>query len=144
VYFTKISLDLNGLFRVQALLEVELQINTSDKKETCFSHFQISAIAVSAIEGHSYFPALSFFVYFVEVIFLIVDLVHVGLLCLHYFAFAWCSLIYFCAEQIILVKFFHNTAESSKRINLFGCTEHVTTCMTITHLSFSERAHSKK
>ena len=61
VYFTKISLDLNGLFCVQTMREVELQINTSYKKETCFSHFQISAIAVSAIEGHSYFSALSFF-----------------------------------------------------------------------------------
>ena len=60
VYFTKISLDLNGFFRVQAMREVELQITTSYKKETCFSHFQISAIAVSAIEGHSYFSALSF------------------------------------------------------------------------------------
>jgi len=60
VYFTKISLDLNGLFRVQAMREVELQINTSYKKETCFSDFQISATAVRAIEGHSYFLALSF------------------------------------------------------------------------------------
>jgi len=78
------------------------------------------------------------------VIFRIVDLIHAGLLWLHHIEFAWCSLIYFYAEQIILVKFFHNTAESSKRISLFGCTEHVTTCMLITHLSFSERAHSKK
>jgi len=78
------------------------------------------------------------------VIFLIVDLVHVGLLWLYHIAFAWCSLIYFHAEQIFLVKFFHNTAESLKRINLFGCTKHVTTCMLITHLSFSERVHSKK
>jgi len=60
VYFTKISLDLNGLFRVQAMREAEVQINISYKKETCFSHFQISAIAVSAIKGHSYFSALSF------------------------------------------------------------------------------------
>jgi len=59
-------------------------------------------------------------------------------------AFAWCSLMYFYAEQIILVKFFHNTAELSKCINLFDCTEHVMTCMLITHLSFSERVHSKK
>jgi len=78
------------------------------------------------------------------VIFLIVDLVQAGLLWLHHIAFAWCSLIYFYAEQIILVNFFHNTAESSKRTNLFGCTEHITTCMLITHLSFSERTHSKK
>jgi len=55
-----------------------------------------------------------------------------------------CSLIYFYAEQIILVKVFHNTVESSKRINFFGCVKHATTCMLITHLSFSERAHSKK
>ena len=88
---------------MQAKREVELQINTSYKKETCFSHFQISAIAVSAIEGHSYFSALSFFFFFIEVIFLIVDLVHAGLLCWHHFAFAWYSLIYFYAEQIILV-----------------------------------------
>ena len=54
------SLDLNGFFRMQAMREVELQINTSHKKETCFSHFQISAIAVSAIEGLSYFSALTF------------------------------------------------------------------------------------
>jgi len=39
VYFTKISLDSNGFFRVQAMREVELQIHTSYKKETCFSHF---------------------------------------------------------------------------------------------------------
>jgi len=121
VYFTKISLDLNGLFRVQAMREVELQINTSYKKETCFSHFQICAIAVSAIEG----LGIEFFVYFVEVIFLIVDLVHVGLLWLHHIAFSWCSLIYIYAEHIILVKFFHNTAESSKRIKPFNdCASH--------------------
>ena len=52
-------------------------------------------------------------------IFLIVDLVHVGLLCLHHIAFAWRPLIDFYAEQIILVKVFHNTVESSKRINVF-------------------------
>ena len=95
MYFTKISLDLNGLFHVQAMHEVELQINTSYKNETCVFHFQISAVAVSAIEGHSYFSALSF-VYFVEVIFLIVDLVHVGLLWLHQIAFAWCSDLFLC------------------------------------------------
>ena len=60
MYVTKISFDLNGFFRVQAMREVELQINTTYKKETCFSHFQINAIAVSAIEGNSYFSALSF------------------------------------------------------------------------------------
>ena len=49
-------------------------------------------------------------------IFLIVDLGHTGLLCLHHIAFDWCSLIYFYAEQISLVKFFLNTAESSKCI----------------------------
>ena len=90
------------------------------------------------------FFGIDFFVYFVEVIFLIVDRVHAGRLYFHHIAFAWCSLIYFYAEQIILVNFFHNTAESSKRMNIFGCTEHVTTCMLITHLSFSERAHTKK
>jgi len=49
----------------------------------------------------------------------------------------------FFAEQVILVKFFLNTAESSKRINLFGCTEHVMTCMLITHLSFSESSNQE-
>ena len=82
---------------------------------------------------------IEFFVYFVEVIFLIVDLDHAGRLCLH-IAFAWWPLICFYAQQFILVEFFLNTAESSKRINLFGCTEHVMTCMLITHLSFSESA----
>ena len=83
---TKISLNLNGVFRVQAPREIEVQINTSCEKEI-FYHFQISAIAVSAIEGHSYFSTLSFF-YFVEVIILIVDLDHAGRLCLHHIAFA--------------------------------------------------------
>jgi len=78
------------------------------------------------------------------VIFLIVDLDHAGRLCLHHIGFAWWSLIYFYAEQDILVKFFLNTAESSKRINLFGCTEHVITCMLITNLSFSESAHKSR
>ena len=87
---------------------------------------------------------IEFFVYFVEVIFLIVDLDHAGRLCLHHIAFAWWSLIYFYAEQVILVKFFLNTAESSKRINVFGCTEHVMTCMLITHLSVSESAHKSR
>jgi len=44
---------------VQALREIEVQMNTSCEKEI-FYHFQISAIAVSAIEGHSYFSILSF------------------------------------------------------------------------------------
>ena len=82
--------------------------------------------------------------YFVEVIFLIVDLDHTIRLCLHHMAFAWWSLIYFYAEQVILVKFFLNTAETSKRINLFGCTDHEMTCMLITHLSFSESAHKSR
>ena len=59
VRLTKISLNLNGVFRVQALREIEVQINTSCEKEI-FHHFQISAIAVSAIEGPSYFSTLSF------------------------------------------------------------------------------------
>jgi len=84
------------------------------------------------------------FVYFVEVIFLIVDLDHAGRVCLHHIAFAWWSLIYFYAEQVISVKFFLNTSESSQRINLFGCTEHVMTCMLITQLSFSERAQKSR
>ena len=87
---------------------------------------------------------IEFFVYFVEVIFLIVDLDHADRLWLHHIAFAWWSLNYFYPEQVILVKFFLNTAESSKRINLFGCTEHVMTCMLITHLSFSESAHKSR
>ena len=87
---------------------------------------------------------IEFFVYFVEVIFLIVDLDHAGRLCLHHIAFAWWSLIYFYVEQVILVKFFLNTAESSKRINRFGCTEHVITCTFTTHLSFSESAHKSR
>ena len=44
---------------MQALREIEVQINTSCKKEI-FYHFQINAIAVSAIEGDSYFSTLSF------------------------------------------------------------------------------------
>ena len=52
-------LNLNGVFRVQALREIEVQINTSCEKEI-FYHFQISATAVSAIEGHSYFSTFSF------------------------------------------------------------------------------------
>ena len=45
---------------MEALREIEVQINTSYKKEKYFYHFQISTIAVSAIAGHSYFPTLSF------------------------------------------------------------------------------------
>jgi len=53
-------------------------------------------------------------------------------------------MIYFYAEQVILVKFFLIIAESSKRTNLFGCNEHITTCMLITHLGFSESAHKSR
>ena len=60
VFYQEIFFDFNGLFHVQAMREDELQIDKSYKKETHFSHFQISAIAVSAIEGHSYFSTLSF------------------------------------------------------------------------------------
>ena len=84
------------------------------------------------------------FICFVEVIFLIVDLVHAGLLCL-----PWCCVclvlpdLFLCRANLF-GEFFLNTAESSKRINQSGCTEPITTCMLSTYLSFSERAHTKK
>jgi len=46
-------------FSLQALREIKVQINTNYKKEKCFYRFQISVVAVSAIEGHSYISALS-------------------------------------------------------------------------------------
>jgi len=107
-------------------------------------HVKNSAICRLAYSKAYMAIFVEFFVCYVEVIFLIVDRVHAGLLCLHHIAFAWFSLIYFCAEQIILVKCFFNTSESSKRINQFGFTEHVATCMLITYLSFSDRAHTKE
>ena len=77
-------------------------------------------------------------------IFLIVDRVHAGLLCLHWYCICLVLPDLFLCRTNHFGEFFLNSAESSKRINQSSCTVHMPTCILITYLSFSERTYTKK